>query len=123
MKTILFVITITGILLSQERIGKTSVNYSFQSIITAQPNKGNELAKVMETASELISKIDGCKLYLVQQSIEEPTKIIVTEVWISKEAHQKSLENEAIIALIGSGRSLISDFKQTLTNFVSAHGI
>lgn len=99
------------------------MNYSLQSIITAQPDKGNELAQIMLKASELVSQVQGCKLYLVQQSINDIMKIIITEVWDSKEAHQKSLENKTIRALIGSARPFILDFKQILTHFIGAHGV
>lgn len=85
--------------------------FGMQVEITAVDGKGKALGDIMVAASQLVSKLDGNKLYLVQQATSVNDTILITEVWQSQEQHQASLSHPEIIALITEARPLIGSMK------------
>jgi quinol monooxygenase YgiN/quercetin dioxygenase-like cupin family protein len=59
---------------------------------TAQPGRGDELAALLLRAADALSDTAGCELYLINRSKTEPDQIWVTELWLSQEALDASLE-------------------------------
>jgi quinol monooxygenase YgiN/quercetin dioxygenase-like cupin family protein len=59
---------------------------------TAQPGRGEELAKLLLAAAESLREIAGCELYLINRAASEPDVVWVTELWLSQEALDGSLE-------------------------------
>src|SRR5690554_538865 len=64
-----------------------------------------------------------CELYIVQTSLTDESKILVTEVWESKEAHQGSLANEKVRELIGKAKPIIVGMEHHPAIFVGGHGL
>lgn len=59
---------------------------------TGQPGRGDELAdKLLEAAASLQSTA-GCELYVINRDPEHPDVVWVTELWLSQEALDASLE-------------------------------
>ena len=44
-----------------------SMKFGMQAILTAVQGKGDDLADIMLRASKVVSELEGCELYLVQQ--------------------------------------------------------
>lgn len=88
---------------------KTGIDIEFgmQVVMTAAPEKGEELARLMLEASKLVSKLKGCQTYIVQISTSEKDTVLITEVWDSAEDHQASLSIPKIRELIDKARPLI----------------
>lgn len=59
---------------------------------TAKPGQGDELAQLLVRAAESLRDVAGCELYLINRSISEPDVVWVTELWMSQEALDASLE-------------------------------
>ncbi len=59
----------------------------------AQEGKGEALRDLIESFVPMIESSDGCQSCQVLQSQEDPTRIVVIEVWESTEAHQASMKN------------------------------
>jgi quinol monooxygenase YgiN/quercetin dioxygenase-like cupin family protein len=59
---------------------------------TAQPGRGDELAKLLLGAADSLRDTPGCELYLVNRSVAEPDEIWVTEVWLDQGSLDASLE-------------------------------
>jgi quercetin dioxygenase-like cupin family protein/quinol monooxygenase YgiN len=59
---------------------------------TAQPGRGDELAELLLRAADLLRDTAGCELYVINRAKEEPDQIWVTELWLSHEALDASLE-------------------------------
>jgi len=74
--------------------------YLLHGKLTAKPAYENELADILITASKLVEKTKGCKLYAIGKDLNEPNAVYVTEIWDSKEDHDRSLEQEDVRELI-----------------------
>jgi quinol monooxygenase YgiN/mannose-6-phosphate isomerase-like protein (cupin superfamily) len=59
---------------------------------TAQPGRGDELARLLLRAADSLRDTAGCELYVVNRSASEPDVVWVTELWVSQEALDASLE-------------------------------
>lgn len=82
--------------------------YGMHGHFRAQPGQGEALAAVLLQAAELLADVDECRLYMVSRSIDDDDKVWVTEAWESREAHDASLEDERIRALITRALPLIA---------------
>jgi quinol monooxygenase YgiN/quercetin dioxygenase-like cupin family protein len=60
--------------------------------LTAREGKGGDLAELMRTVAAGLDSTPGCELYLVNRSRDEPDVVWVTELWLSQEALDSSLE-------------------------------
>ena len=99
------------------------MKFGMQGVLTAVEGKGEELADIMLQASRVVSSIDGCLLYIVQQSLTDTSKILITEVWESKEAHQASLTDERVRELIMKAKPIIVSMQHHPAAFVGGHGV
>ena len=55
--------------------------YGLHGKLSALPRKGDALADILIRASELVTRSQGCKLYLVSRDPEDTDTVWVTEVW------------------------------------------
>ncbi|MBD2867353.1 putative quinol monooxygenase [Paenibacillus arenilitoris] len=76
--------------------------------LTAQPGKRDELVQILLEAAEGLRDYEGCLLYIVNVSDEEPDAVWVTELWTNAEAHAASLKNEAAMEQIKRARPIIA---------------
>jgi quinol monooxygenase YgiN len=83
--------------------------------ITAHAGQRDALVQVLLEAAALMESVEGCELYIVNISDNEPETIWVTEVWIDAAAHKESLTIEETKALIQRGRPLIAGFGEQIT--------
>lgn len=96
---------------THENEGSKSMKFGMQVVMTAHAGKGDELGVIMLRASALVADMPGCEIYIVQQSINDDSKILITEVWTNKEAHQASLLNSQVRELIMQAKPLIADMQ------------
>jgi mannose-6-phosphate isomerase-like protein (cupin superfamily)/quinol monooxygenase YgiN len=59
---------------------------------TAQPGRGDELAELLLQAADSLRDTAGCELYVINRAKDQPDQIWVTELWLSQEALDASLE-------------------------------
>ena len=62
---------------------------------TAQPGRGDEVAQLLLRAAESLRDVAGCELYVINRSASDPDVVWVTELWLSREALDASLEQLA----------------------------
>lgn len=75
--------------------------------LKAQPDKGGALVALLLEAADALAENDQCHLYVVSRSLEDPDAVWVTEAWASREAHDGSLRDARIRALIERAMPLI----------------
>ena len=78
---------------------------------TAHPGRADELADKLLEAAASLEHAAGCELYLVNRDTKDPDNVWVTELWLSQEALDASLEQlrtEEGEARIAELRSLLS---------------
>jgi quinol monooxygenase YgiN len=73
----------------------------------AQPGQGDALSALLLEASNALSGVDACRLYLVSRLPDDANSVWVTEAWTSREAHAASLEDERAKATIQRAKPLI----------------
>ena len=69
--------------MSVTRIGETQ----------AKPKLTEALRDFLISIMPMIKSSQGCKSVTLYQSLDDPTKFIMTEVWDSVESHQASVKN------------------------------
>jgi quinol monooxygenase YgiN len=75
---------------------------------TAQPGRGDELEAILLEAAAGTEADDDCLLYVISRSPADADIVFVTEVWTSREAHDHSLEDEAVRELIARAMPLMA---------------
>lgn len=99
------------------------MKFGMQAVITAAEGKGDELANIMLQAANLVSTMDGCILYLVQQSLTDDSKVLITEVWDNKASHEMSLTNDNVKALIIQAKPIIVGMDHNPAKVIGSHGL
>lgn len=74
--------------------------YLLHGKLIAKTGYRDELVKILLDASKLLSKANGCILYVIGRNENEANPIYVTEIWDSKEYHDSSLKVQGIRELI-----------------------
>jgi quinol monooxygenase YgiN len=59
---------------------------------SAQPGRGDDLSHLLLEAADSVREVAGCELYLVNRAASDPDILWVTELWLSQEALDASLE-------------------------------
>jgi len=126
MKIFTFFLLLTFTLVNSETRAEKEVSlmkFGMQAILEASPGKGDELAEIMLQASKIVSTLQGCELYIVQQSLTDSSKILITEVWENKEFHQASLSNSSVRELIGKAKPILVGMEHNPAVYIGGHGL
>jgi quinol monooxygenase YgiN len=91
--------------------------------ITAHKGQRDTLVQMLLEAAERLDAIEGCELYIINVSDEDPDIVWVTELWRDTEAHAASLKNEDVLALIQRARALIAGVEPVKLRPVGGKGI
>lgn len=91
--------------------------------MTAQPGKRDELARLLLESEAALQEMEGCLLYILNESEDEPDVLWVTELWESAEAHDASLRNEKVLALIQRCRPLIAGVSSVPVRPIGGKGL
>jgi quinol monooxygenase YgiN len=86
--------------------------------LTAKPGWRDALVEILMEASRGVEQLDGCHLYVVSTSPDDPDSAWVFEVWETQEAHAASLRSDTAQALIKQALPLLAgppESGQTLT--------
>lgn len=86
--------------------------YFFHGKLTAKQGSGKQLSSILLQASQLISEVEGCQVYLISKDPQDEEATWVTEVWDSKEDHDNSLKLENVRALIGQAMPILDGMPQ-----------
>lgn len=73
-----------------------------------QPGKGDELINLLLRASAAMRALEHCQLYVVSKDRGKQDCVRVFEVWDSKAAHDDSLHDPRVTALISEALPLIA---------------
>ncbi|MCF2946698.1 antibiotic biosynthesis monooxygenase [Paraglaciecola aquimarina] len=106
-----------------ESIHLDNTKFGMQVALTAEAGKGGALAVIMLKAQELVTAMSGCQAYIVQLSVSDEHTILITEVWENKAAHQASLANPQVLALITQAKPLITNMQHQIGKPIGLDGI
>ena len=83
------------------------MTYATFGFVESKPDKGAELAEVLSAYnSKLVDS--GCLYCVVGLSEEEPDKVLISELWTSKEAYQAFQKNPGIIKSLFKIKPLVT---------------
>lgn len=91
--------------------------------LTAHPGKREELVSLLLEASRSLQDMEGCRLYIINESVDDPDAIWITELWRDAEAHADSLKNEQVLAVIQRARPLIAGIEPIRLRPVGGKGL
>jgi quinol monooxygenase YgiN len=89
----------------------------------AQPGQADALEEILLAAAQGLRANDDCLLYVVSRSPDEPDVLWVTEAWISKEAHDASLQDEEVRTAIQRALPMIAGVTATELDVVGGKGV
>lgn len=81
--------------------------YLLHGKLTASGGRGKQLADILLQAAQLMSSASGCRLYAVSRDPGEPDSVWVTEIWDTREDHDRSLHLPGVRELIGNALPLL----------------
>lgn len=82
--------------------------YAMTGRFATQPGKRDAFVEVLKRAAELVAPMPGCRLYLVTEDAADESLVVVFEVWDDRNAHDASLKDPAVRALIAEAMPLLS---------------
>ena len=82
--------------------------YAMTGHLSAQPGKRAELASILLRASALVANMPGCHAYIILEDLKDENIVSVFEMWASKDAHDTSLLDERVRALIAEAMPLLA---------------
>jgi quinol monooxygenase YgiN len=84
--------------------------YGLTGKMIAQPGQRDALIDYLLQAAQGMQTVEGCYIYIVSSTDDDPNGIWITEVWHDKEAHDASLTLDSSKELIAKARPLIAGF-------------
>ncbi len=72
------------------------------------PQDRETLAGILTQAAVLMNEVPGCRLYVVSRDAADEGALWVMELWESQEAHDQSLTQPAVRALIAQAMPLLT---------------
>ncbi len=89
--------------------------FSLFGKFTVEASNQKKLAAILLEAAESMKAVEGCTIYIVSVSPEEPEAVYVYEVWDDEAAHKNSLTLEVTQTLISKARPLIKGMERIRT--------
>lgn len=83
--------------------------YAMTGRLIAQMGKRGELVHILKQAADLVGELPACRMYIVCEDLSNDTHVWVFEAWDDREAHDASLTDERVRALIAEARPLLAD--------------
>lgn len=86
-------------------------------VLTCAPEDQDKLFDLITHIAKHLESIDECLYFIVSKEVDNPTKVWVTELWTSKQAHDDSLADagQNLLDIIHEAMSLVTDERQRAT--------
>jgi len=83
--------------------------YAMTGTLSAQPGKRAILSDILIRASALVQPMPGCRAYIVLEDVKDENNVAVFEMWDAKEAHDASLKDPQVRALIAEALPILAN--------------
>lgn len=98
--------------------------YGMQGKFTAHPGKRDDFIQILLRAADRVGQLPTCHLYTVSEDLADENGIIIVEIWDDKPAHNASLQDPNVRALIGEAMPLMAGAPSSIEfNVVGGHGL
>lgn len=82
--------------------------YAMTGTLTSQPGRRNVLVNILVRASALVMTMPGCRAYIVLEDLKDEQTVAVFEMWDDKDAHDESLKDPRVRALIAEAMPILA---------------
>lgn len=82
--------------------------YAMTGRLVAQLGRRGELVHILKAAADLVGELPSCRMYVVCEDLANDTHVWVFEAWDDKAAHDASLTDGRVRALISHARPLLA---------------
>lgn len=98
--------------------------YAMTGKLVAQPGMRAVFVAILVRAAHLVGEMPGCHLYIVTEDQTDANAIHIFEMWDDRAAHDASLTDERVRALIAEARPLMGGPPEGAElRVVGGHGI
>ncbi len=86
-------------------------------VLTCATEDQDKLFDLLIHIAHHLESIDDCLYFIISKEVDDPTKIWVTELWTSKQAHDDSLADagQPLLDIIHEAMALVTDERQRAT--------
>ena len=81
--------------------------YGMVGKLVAQAGKRGQIVAILERAATVVGQLPGCRLYVVNEDVADDVTVWVYEAWDDKAAHDLSLQDPQVRALITEAMPLM----------------
>ena len=81
--------------------------YAMTGKLIVQKGRRNELVQILNQAASFVGHLPACRLYIVSEDVSNEDQVWVFEMWDDKAAHDLSLKDERVRALIAEAMPLM----------------
>ena len=81
--------------------------YAMCGKLIAKPSQRGQLVEILLRAAQTVGQLSSCRLYAVNEDLADEVTVWVMEIWDDKEAHDASLKDERVRALITEAMPLM----------------
>jgi quinol monooxygenase YgiN len=82
--------------------------YAMIGVLTAWPGRRGQLAAILLRAADVACQQPSCRLYIVNEDLQDEDTIRVYEMWDDKASHDRSLQDARVRALIAEAMPLLA---------------
>jgi len=82
--------------------------YAMTGKLTAQAGQRPRFVEILLRAAQVVGQLPGCRFYIVTEDRANDCDIWVLELWDDKAAHDASLQDARVRALIAEAMPLMS---------------
>lgn len=97
--------------------------YGLSGKIITEAQYRDSLVDLLSQAADLMATAEGCHSYIVSTIEGDESAVWVSEIWESKEAHDKSLSIAGVAELIAQARPMIRGMEQMVLTPVHGKGL
>jgi quinol monooxygenase YgiN len=98
--------------------------YGMVGRLKTQTGKREALVEILLRAAEMVGQLPGCHMYIVSKDATDETAVTVVEMWRDKTAHDASLQDARVRALIAEAMPLIGGAPEgTELSVVGGYGL
>jgi quinol monooxygenase YgiN len=98
------------------------MRYGYSEVIRTLPGERDALVEILvDVAGKLGSA--GCELYAVSVPDDEPETVLVNEIWLSKEHHDRCLDLPEVRDAISAGMPLVAELRSQESTVVGGLGV
>lgn len=89
------------------------MTYGLLNKLTAKPGKRDEVIGILLESGKLMDD-PACLMYMVSEAVDDPNVIYVTDLWTSKQRHQKALRKPELRPYVEKAMPLLEGMPEQI---------